>query len=224
MRSLQIVEFILRSRDQFFVEVREGKQLGQKLKSMIIASLLCLLVYGAVLGSSHSALQALSSAIKLPILFLVTLVLTGPTLYFFSVLFGSNQTLTQSLVLLMTAITVTSVLLLSFAPITLFFLLSTSSYQLFKLLNVLFFIIAGFRGVRFLGYGMRIVSQDEQGLGQRHRLLWFWVALYGLVGSQLAWTLRPFVGAPGLPFELFRGFGGTFFANILVSFGELLGL
>ena len=149
MKSLKIIEVILRSKDQFFVQVRDGDQLTEKLKAMILSSILCLLAYGAVLGSSHSALQALSSAIKLPILFLVTLVLTGPTLYFFSILFGSNQTLTQSLVLLTTAITVTSVLLLSFAPITLFFLLSTSSYQLFKLLNVLFFIIAGFRGVRF---------------------------------------------------------------------------
>jgi len=31
---------------------------------------------------------------------------------------------------------------------------------------------------------------------------------YGLVGSQMAWTLRPYVGYPGAPFELIRQFGG----------------
>ena len=41
--------------------------------------------------------------------------------------------------------------------------------------------------------------------------------------SQMAWTLRPFVGAPSLPFELFRNLGGTFFANVFGSLGEVLG-
>jgi hypothetical protein len=32
------------------------------------------------------------------------------------------------------------------------------------------------------------------------------------------------VGAPSLGFELFRNLGGSFFANVLGSVGELLGL
>jgi hypothetical protein len=54
-------------------------------------------------------------------------------------------------------------------------------------------------------------------------VVWLWIALYAFVGSQMAWTLRPFVGAPGLPFELFRQLGGNFYANILASIGEILG-
>jgi hypothetical protein len=54
-------------------------------------------------------------------------------------------------------------------------------------------------------------------------MLGVWVLLYAFVGSQLAWTLRPFFGAPGLEFELFRGLGGNFYSNIFVSIGELLG-
>ena len=47
--------------------------------------------------------------------------------------------------------------------------------------------------------------------------------LYAFVGSQLAWTIRPFIGAPSIPFELFRQLGGNFYTNILVSLGEVLG-
>ena len=129
MKDLAIIETILRNRYHFFSEIRDGVGLGEKMRAMLISSILFLALYGAVLGSTHSLWQTLSSAVKLPLLFLVTLVICSPTLYFFNVLFGSNQSMTQNFALILTAITVTAVLLLSFAPITVFFLLTTAGYQ-----------------------------------------------------------------------------------------------
>jgi hypothetical protein len=54
-------------------------------------------------------------------------------------------------------------------------------------------------------------------------LLYVWILLFGFVGTQLAWTLRPFFGDPGLPFELFRDIDGTFYGDILSTLGSLLG-
>jgi hypothetical protein len=54
-------------------------------------------------------------------------------------------------------------------------------------------------------------------------LLYIWILLFGFVGTQLAWTLRPFFGNPGQPFELFRDIDGTFYSNILSTLGSLLG-
>jgi hypothetical protein len=54
-------------------------------------------------------------------------------------------------------------------------------------------------------------------------LLYIWILLFGFVGTQLAWTLRPFFGSPGQPFELFRDIEGTFYSNILQTLGSLLG-
>ncbi len=31
-----------------------------------------------------------------------------------------------------------------------------------------------------------------------------WLVVYGVVGAQMGWILRPFVGSPDLPFEFFR--------------------
>jgi hypothetical protein len=50
-----------------------------------------------------------------------------------------------------------------------------------------------------------------------------WMFLYAFVGSQLAWTIRPFIGAPSIEFELFRQLGGNFYTNIVASIGEILG-
>jgi hypothetical protein len=52
-------------------------------------------------------------------------------------------------------------------------------------------------------------------------LLYIWIALFGFVGTQLAWTLRPFFGSPHEPFEPFRNIEGTFYADILRTIGDL---
>jgi hypothetical protein len=224
MKDLAVIETILRNRYYFFNEIRQGIGLPEKMRAMLISSIACLALYGAVMGSTHSLWQALSSAAKLPILFLATLIVCSPTLYFFNILFGSDQSLTQNIALTLTAITVTAVLLLSFAPIAMFFLLTTSNYQFFKLLNVAVFIAAGGMGVLFLSQGMRVVSAaGQEGAGARHTVLRLWILVYAFVGSQMAWTLRPFIGAPSMNFELFRQFGGNFYTNIVASIGEILG-
>jgi hypothetical protein len=227
VKNLTIVEAILRDRQRIFAEIRDGQALGDKMRAMLISSAAFLALYGAVMGSTHSLWQALSSAAKLPILFMATLIICAPTLYFFNLIFGSDQSLGQNVALIMTAITVTAVVLLSFAPIVLFFLLtgSNSNYQFFKLLNVGVFIVAGLVGVRFLAQGMRVVSaRGKEATGTRLSVVRLWIVVYAFVGSQVAWTLRPFVGAPSMKFELFRQLGGNFYANIMASIGELLGL
>jgi len=224
MKDLAVIETILRNRYHFFVEIRDGIGLKDKMRAMLVSSVLCLALYGAVLGSTHSLWQALSSAAKLPILFLATLVVCAPTLYFFNVLFGSNQSLTQNVALILTAITVTGVFMLSFTPILLFFLLTTSGYQFFKLLNVAICAITGFTGVLFLSQGMAVIAAaGKEGARARRNVVRLWVLIYGFVGSQMAWTLRPLIGAPSMKFELFRQLGGNFYGNVLVSLGEMLG-
>ncbi len=224
MSSLTIIESILRDRQVFFREIRAGQDLKTKIRAMLISSIAFLALYGAVLGSTHSLWQALSSGFKLPLLFLATLIVCAPTLYFFNLIFGSDQSLSQNIALMLTAITVTAVVLLSFAPIVLFFLLTSSNYQFFKLLNVGVFAVAGVIGVLFLAQGMRLVSSSgTDGAKARLMVVRLWIIVYAFVGSQVAWTLRPFIGAPSMQFELFRQLGGNFYTNIFASLGEIFG-
>jgi hypothetical protein len=41
-----------------------------------------------------------------------------------------------------------------------------------------------------------------------------WVVLFGLVGAQMGWVLRPFVGDPSSPFTWFRGRQANFFQGV----------
>ncbi len=223
------IELLLRNRYRFYEELRTGIDAGRKIRAMLGYAPLGLAIYGAVMGSENSALQALASAVKLPLLFLITLLVCLPTLYFMNTIFESALSLRQNLALMLSAITMTSVVLLAFAPVVLFFLLTIGhedpgQYQFYKLLNVAIFSFAGLIGIRQLQLGVRMLTAgDRRSARLRGRMLWLWIVVYAFVGSQLAWTLRPFFGAPGLPFELFRGLGGNFYANVFASLGELFG-
>jgi hypothetical protein len=219
MKYLTIIETILRDRALFFSEIRDGKQIPDKIISMLLSCFVFLAIYGAVMGASHSVLQALTSSIKLPLLFLATLAICAPSLHFFYVLFGSQQTILQTIALILTAIATTSVLLFSLAPITFFFLITSSQYPFFKLLNVVFFTIAGFLGVCFLRQGIRSVTEadDESRARSRRPIFVIWALLYGFVGSQMAWTLSPFMGDPSRPYMLVQQSGSNFYADVLNS-------
>lgn len=48
-----------------------------------------------------------------------------------------------------------------------------------------------------------------------------WVMVFALVGAQMSWVLRPFIGDPNAPFEIFRHRQGNFFLAVINS---LMGL
>lgn len=287
--GLLVIERILRDRHGVWQQVVEDRGLTRLTGQMMLSSVIALGCYGAVLGSFHSVLMALTSAVKLPLLFLVTLAICLPTLYLFNLVFGARLSVRQSLALVMVALTVTAMLALAFAPISLFFLITAPDYSFFKLLNVAILALSALVGLRFLTGGMRVLNEHgllapaksgtevapvspapaqasepvpaptaasapvaaavgnggtatlavpapaavqvppgyvlqpvrqmqprpvRQPAPPSMTLLYVWILLFGFVGTQLAWTLRPFFGSPGMKFSLYRDIDGNFYAEI----------
>jgi hypothetical protein len=48
-----------------------------------------------------------------------------------------------------------------------------------------------------------------------------WVIVFGLVGAQMGWVLRPFIGNPNQPFEWFRTRQSNFFEGVWHAFMKL---
>ncbi|MGB3298429.1 MAG: hypothetical protein WBA76_09180 [Phormidesmis sp.] len=217
---------LLRDRSNFLNEVRDGIKLESKIASLLVASSAFFAVYGAIIGAYSGGLQIISSAIKLPALYLLTLLICLPTLYFFDILFGSQIGFKQYVTMALTAVAVISVLLFSFAPVILFFLISVKDYLFFLLLNVLVMGITGTVGIRLFYKGMRELVEGSKAAssGSRRALLFGWMFLYGLVGSQLGWTLRPLLGVEGEKFQVFRPeIEGNFYLQVIRSIGTFLG-
>jgi hypothetical protein len=225
METFTIVENILRARQKFFSEIRRGIELEAKIRAMLIASYVFLAIFGLVLGAGHSIQQAAVSMIKLPAMFLLTLAVCAPSLHYLNILFGSRQTILQTLALVLTGIATTAVLLFSFAPISLFFLMTSSRYEFYKVLNFFFCTLAGLLGVGFLREGLSIVTDAgaDSGRNRRRLISLCWVILFAFVGGQMTWTLRPFMGDPSLPFILFSQRGGNIYSDVLATIGQIFG-
>ncbi|MGB7711272.1 MAG: actin-binding WH2 domain-containing protein [Microcoleus sp.] len=224
MKYFAVVMYLLRERKQFLEEIREGVKLKSKIFGLLISSTVFFAIYGAILGASSTWMQCLVSAIKLPALYLLTLIICFPTLYFFNVMFGSKRTFEQYLALLMTAMAMISILLFGFAPVSLFFLISSTNYTFFLLLNIAIMAITGFLGISFFYQGMQSLSEEDgEGKEIRLNILRFWLGLYAFVGTQLGWTLRPFFGSPGKAFELFRNRESNFYLSVWDSIRQIGG-
>ena len=219
-RIFAMSEWIMRDRASFFEEVRARHDLTPKLRSMIVSSIIYLALYGIVLGSSNSWQQAGMSALKLPVLFLVTLLICLPTLYFFNLLYGSQLTFAQTATLMMAAVTITGALALAFASISMFFWMTVQDYEFFVVLNVGILGITAWWGLSFLRQGMRYVQGVQ---AQRGQILVAWIAIYAFVGTQMGWALRPFFGYPGAPIEIVRKMQGTFYTGLFNIIRSLVG-
>ena len=213
-----LIERLLREPENIWRQVGAERELGSLIRQLVVASSVPLAVHGAVLGAASGVLQAVASAVKLPLLFLLTLAICLPALYLFNLVFGSRLRASQTLAVVLAAIATTGVLTLGFAPISVFFLLSAPNYAFYKLLNVAILTLTGIAGLRTLVKGMDAVGSlapAGSSAGSHRLLLRSWLIVYAFVGTQLAWTLRPFFGAPGLPFELFRKLEGNFYINVI---------
>lgn len=243
------------------------------LRTLIWAGLLLGAVYGVFMGlfavlrtDSPSFAQLAATTAKVPLLFLLTLIVTFPSLYVFSALVNSRLRSLDTLRLLLAAVAVNLALLASLGPVTGFFTLSTDSYPFMVTLNVVFFGICGVIGLGFLRKALRAVfsshppapaavasavGADSAAEGEgaaptepatpppppplehvsvrrvadrtAKRVFSIWTVIYGIVGAQMGWILRPFVGTPDQPFELFRERESNFFEALRATLERLFG-
>lgn len=163
-------------------------------------------IYGAAMGSfggDHGPrlLQMAYSALKVPMLIGITSLLSLPSIFVVSTLFGLRDDFAHSLKALMATQGVLAVLLASFAPFTLLWYASSGDYNASLLFNGFMFLLASLIAQRVLKrlYGP-LIARDP-----RHKnMLRVWLFTYAFIGIQMGWVLRPFVGNPDDPTTFFR--------------------
>ena len=132
-------------------------QIQTPVAGLSVAVLLLGVFYGLCMGSftmirtgGEAYMQLIASAVKLPLLFFLTLAVTFPSLYVFNALLGTRLSVLSAMRLLIAALGVMLAVLASLGPIVVFFALSTKSYPFMILLNVATSTIAGSLGLGFL--------------------------------------------------------------------------
>ena len=213
-----IMPDFLRDPDEFFRSIQRNEDVNAKAWTLSLVALFSFMVYGFMVGLAKEPLQAVSAAVKVPILFLSTMLFCLPALYFFSLaLLGTPLKFMQVLAVVLSGISVTAFLLLGLAPITLFFVLTSTNYEFFQLLAVVFVGISAWIGVYFLWRGMTLVetTRDDAMKVIGKRILFLWILLYGFVGTQMTWRLSPFIGKPEDPFYFIRPSHDNFYMDVV---------
>jgi|GEM_PF-221252 len=278
-RSLGLLDRILRG-ELTHPSLLDRGRLTFPVAGVTFVAVLLAMVYGACMGAysifrtfehldrSTTYYQLLASTLKTPALFLLTLVITFPSLYVFNALVGSRLNFSSVLRLLVAAIGVNLAVLASLGPIVAFFSLSTNSYGFMVLLNVAVFAVAGFLGLGFLMQTLNRLHHAQVGartpdgssafpapapslggespsevfpagpkpgaidripgveIGGSVRLVFvIWIVVFGLVGAQMGWILRPFIGSPKDEFTWLRPRESNFFEAVSEVFaGTVLGV
>jgi hypothetical protein len=164
--------------------------------------LACGLAYGAVMGSfGGRPLQAVYSAVKVPLLLAATVALSLPSVFMLNTLLGVRSDFARAIQAVAASQAGLTVVLVALAPLTLFWYASSVDYHAAILFNGLMFGVASAGSQVILRRGYRpLVAKDP-----RHRwLLRAWLVLYAFVGIQMGWILRPFIGDPSGPVQFFR--------------------
>lgn len=209
----------------------------------------CMGVYGLFRPTDPEWRQMVASAAKVPALVFLTLIVTFPSLYVFNTLLGSRLRLGDLIRLVLAGVSVLAAVLAAFGPIVAFFSLSTTSYPFILLLNVAVFAVSGLFGMSFLYRTLTRIpvarrlpapppapegeapAPEPVGpprpvavpVGGGNAVFYAWMIVFGLVGGQMGWVLRPFVGSPGMPFTWFRPREASFIEGVAKAIRALIG-
>lgn len=160
------------------------------------------LVYGTAMGSfGVRPLQTLYSALKMPILLGAATLVCLPNFYVVNTLLGLRDDFAAACRGVFAAQATLGVTLAALAPLTMLMNESTDDYDFAVVANGGAFAVGTLAAQITLQRHYRALIASNP----RHRVGRFaWVALYVFVAIQLAWVLRPFVGAPDAPTQFFR--------------------
>jgi hypothetical protein len=139
-------------------------------------------------------------------------------------LLGSKMKLRQLAIILLGGFVMLTTILVAFAPIVLFFQLSNSPYSFLQLLHFFVFVFAGIWSMRTVVETLKVAC-EKKNIYPKIGITIFriWIFILAFVGIQLAWNLRPFIGARDLPFEWLReGTQTNIYATLIGAVGKLL--
>lgn len=194
MNPLAVTEGVLRPRSTARQDVAR--------RDVFVVLVLAALLHGAVVGSQGlRPLQMLYSGLKLPLLLLTSSLICLPNFFMVNTLLGLRRDFPVVLRGLLTAQATVAVSLLGLAPLVAVVYASTADYPLAVCVNGVAFLVASLAGQVTLARVYRPLVRRRP----RHRVgRASWLVLYVFVTIQLAWMLRPFIGAPDLATTFFR--------------------
>lgn len=155
--------------------------------------LVCLAIYGVVVGTFSGNEQLWAAPLKITLGLFFAGLICLPSLYIFACLSGATVRLSQVMGLLLGLIALVGLLLVGLGPVGWLFGQSTESESWMGFLHLIFWTVGLGFGLRFLNLGFRRWQSTSPGV------FTVWIGIFLLVVFQMSTALRPLLGrAPTL--------------------------
>ncbi len=179
--------------------------------------------FGLAMGSWRAPEQAVWSGIKLPVVLLATAAGNALINGILAPLLGMNLRLSESFVAVLTSFALAAAMLGAFSPLMVFLVCNLppptpGAGGATAACSVMLLTLVG--GIAFAGVAANVrLFQLLRRLGGESaagRTLWSWLTVNLLLGSQLSWIARPFIGKAGEPvtFVEEHALRGNFFEEV----------
>jgi hypothetical protein len=206
-------------------KITNSKNITQKIWNQFVLVNFLAFIYGVIMGCYNGFYQALSSGVKMPVLFSLLIIICFPAFYVIQSVLGSRLSVAQMVSIILSGFVYITAIMVSFSTIVLFFLITGGNYAFIKLLHVAVIALAGIFGMKQIIDALTFSCEKKNIYPKTGIVVFrFWIVILFFVGSQLSWSLRPFVGAKNQPFELFRKQKGNFYQALIESCADLLNL
>jgi hypothetical protein len=186
-------------------------------------------VYGFTLGLWRDPTQSLYTAIKFPLLIFLTCLGNAALNGVLAQVLGLRISFRETLLAILMSFVIAALILGAFSPVMLFLLYNTPPLEQKRGLGHSITLLSHVGVIAFAGVVanrrlLRLLECLSDSRALAWRILFAWLAGNLLLGSQLAWVLRPFVGSPGLPVEFLRHdpLRGNFFEAVAFALKRLL--
>lgn len=211
--SLSLIDGLLRDRRAALDAMEDPAKTGHSARTLVITIMLGTGVLGATLGMYRGGIQILYAGIKLPLMILLTAGICAPAFSALKAALYGQTHIKRDVLVVLGSLALASLLAAACAPVLMLAMTLDVSYHRLILLTVACCGVAGLGGLTFFFAALRRWSQG------RHRALALALFMvFGAVGSQMTWTLRPFLVRPRtveVPFV--RAIEGSFIQAVFES-------
>ena len=190
--ALGVIDLLLRDREAFHAHLERATDLASIARALLLTVIAGCAVFGAAMGANRGGLQLLFAAVKLPLVVLLTAGICGPALTGLLRSVKAESSFTKDLLLVLSALALGSSVLAALAPIVVLAELAGTGYHKLILLVVCCCSVGGVAGLSLFIKGLH-----RRGGSMLAMILA--LGVFALVGTQMAWTMRPYVLRPRTP-------------------------
>jgi hypothetical protein len=213
----------INNKDEFFDNIFHEKKPWARIWRLTLLFTGLTFLYGIVMGCYSGFLQAITSGIKVPVVFILSLLICFPAFFVLQYILGSKMKLSQMAIIILSGFVLAAAIMLAFAPIVILFVLTGGNYYFLQLLHIAIFIVAGIFGMKNVLDALKY-SCEKKDLYPKIgvEVFRFWIIILGFVGIQLAWNFQPFLAEKGAGYELFKKYKGNFYTAVIYSINRLM--